>query len=207
MTTTGSPWLIPYAEPSDLVRDWPSISENVADAAVAGLVGAARNVSQTITATDTSWAVPSLANPIVRVIVIGAGGGGGASVSNTRGSAGGSTTFGVGTGFEVVASGGAGGVPASNGSTLAGGTATDGFCASNGGQGGTARLGSCTQGGTAGMTGNNGLAGQIKVAYIDLTGVSTVNIAIGAGGAGSTGTANGSSGGRGEVIVEYVEEP
>jgi hypothetical protein len=32
MADTGAPWNIPYAEPSDLVRDWPALSEDVADA-------------------------------------------------------------------------------------------------------------------------------------------------------------------------------
>ena len=37
MPDTGSPWNIPYAEPSSLVRDWPALSEDVAEAVAAGL--------------------------------------------------------------------------------------------------------------------------------------------------------------------------
>jgi hypothetical protein len=37
---TGSPWFIPFAEPTDLVRDWPDLSEDVADAVAAGLTAA-----------------------------------------------------------------------------------------------------------------------------------------------------------------------
>ena len=37
MADTGAPWSIPYAEPADLVRDWPALSEDVADAVAAGL--------------------------------------------------------------------------------------------------------------------------------------------------------------------------
>jgi hypothetical protein len=37
MADTGAPWNIPYAEPADLVRDWPALSEDVADAVAAGL--------------------------------------------------------------------------------------------------------------------------------------------------------------------------
>jgi hypothetical protein len=37
MADTGAPWNIPFAEPSDLVRDWPALSEDVADAVAAGL--------------------------------------------------------------------------------------------------------------------------------------------------------------------------
>jgi hypothetical protein len=32
MPDTGLPWEIPYAAPADLVRDWPALSEDVADA-------------------------------------------------------------------------------------------------------------------------------------------------------------------------------
>jgi len=37
MGTTGTPWNIPYADPSDLVRGWPALSEDVAEAVVDGL--------------------------------------------------------------------------------------------------------------------------------------------------------------------------
>ena len=37
MADTGAPWNIPFAEPTDLVRDWPALSEDVADAVAAGL--------------------------------------------------------------------------------------------------------------------------------------------------------------------------
>jgi hypothetical protein len=37
MPDTGAPWNIPFAEGSDLVRDWPALSEDVADAVADGL--------------------------------------------------------------------------------------------------------------------------------------------------------------------------
>ena len=40
MADTGAPHFIPFAEPSDLVRDWPALSEDVADAVAAGLSAA-----------------------------------------------------------------------------------------------------------------------------------------------------------------------
>jgi hypothetical protein len=50
-----------------------------------------------------------------------------------------------------------------------------------------------------------GLGGKITVAYLNLTGISTVNVTIGAGGPGGTGgTTQGGLGGRGEVVLEYV---
>jgi len=59
MADTGAPWNIPYAEPADLVRDWPALSEDVADAVAAGLDEAAviaqvLSVSKTDTFTTTS---------------------------------------------------------------------------------------------------------------------------------------------------------
>ena len=69
MADTGAPWNIPYAEPTDLVRDWPDLSEDVADAVAAGLTAAGNagigsNVVQTVK-TDTfnvSLAAGSTAN-------------------------------------------------------------------------------------------------------------------------------------------------
>ena len=65
MADTGAPWNIPFAEPSDLVRDWPALSEDVADAVAAGLsaagnAGIGSNVVQTVktdtfTSTSTSF--------------------------------------------------------------------------------------------------------------------------------------------------------
>jgi hypothetical protein len=57
MPDTGSPWNIPYAAPADLVRDWPDLSEDVADAVAAGLsaagnAGIGSNVVQTVKTTD-----------------------------------------------------------------------------------------------------------------------------------------------------------
>jgi hypothetical protein len=54
MADTGAPWSIPYAEPADTVRTWPALSEDVADAIVAGLDVAAvvRQVKQVITTTN-----------------------------------------------------------------------------------------------------------------------------------------------------------
>ena len=40
MADTGAPHFIPFAEPTDLVRDWPALSEDVADAVADGLSAA-----------------------------------------------------------------------------------------------------------------------------------------------------------------------
>jgi hypothetical protein len=57
MADTGNPWFIPFAEPSDLVRDWPALSSAVGTAVAAGLsaagnAGIGSNVVQTVK-TDT----------------------------------------------------------------------------------------------------------------------------------------------------------
>jgi hypothetical protein len=53
---TGAPWNIPYAEPTNLVRDWPALSEDVAEAVAGGLtaVVTAGIGSNAVTATFTS---------------------------------------------------------------------------------------------------------------------------------------------------------
>ena len=57
MPDTGAPYFIPFADPTDLVRDWPALSEDVAEAVADGLdeagsAGIGSNVVQTVK-TDT----------------------------------------------------------------------------------------------------------------------------------------------------------
>jgi hypothetical protein len=167
--------------------EWQDSNGNAVASAVNGV--GAFNASETITATNASWPVPTLGSPIVKVTVIGGGGGGGGA--STSGAAGGTTTFDAGGAGTVTAAGGAGGF---NGGGVATATvATLGFASSNGGFLNPANSGN----------GNDGAGGKITVAYLNLTGVSTVNVTIGAGGAPGT-AAGPTAGGRGEVIVEYV---
>lgn len=154
----------------------------------APIVSGAFTASTTITATNASWPVPALASPIVKVTCIGGGGGGAGDQGN--GGNGGSTSF-VSGSVNVSASGGTGG-QASDYGTAATGTA--GFASSNGGQGDNSSAAS-------NETQVNGNGGAITVSYVDLTGISTVNVTIGAGGAA---TNQSGAGGRGEVIVEYA---
>jgi hypothetical protein len=212
MADTGAPWEIPYAEPGDLVRDWPALSEDVADAVADGLTASSPFDSvDEITATDASWPVPTLANPIVRVTVVGGGGGAGAgrSIGNVvgqgnAGTAGGNTVFGVGESFEVTAAGGAGGPSG----TYDVGSNGDGFLyplrALNYG-----RRANPSDLWDTRCNGGDGRGGEVKVLFIDLTGKTTLNVTIGAGGAAGTAlgsTAPGGVGGagvRGAVFVEY----
>jgi hypothetical protein len=147
----------------------------------------------TSTPVGGTWSVPSLASPIVKVTVIGGGGGGGSTDSAAPGD-GGTTTFNAGGAGTVSAAGGLGG--RSGNATNAGRAGQAGFASSNGGGGGM-------QSGSS-RDGTSGIGGAITVAYLNLAGISTVNVAIGGGGAGAIGSPNGGAGGRGEVIVEYV---
>lgn len=140
-----------------------------------------------VTATDAAFPVPSLSNPIVKVTLAGAGGSGGGR--NTSGAAGGSTTFNAGEGKTFTVSGGSGGARSGSAET-SGLTGRAGFSAGNNG---TGRI-------ETGNTGGPGTGGDISVHYVDLGGIETVAITIGAGG-GSSDFRGG--GGRGEVRIEF----
>lgn len=148
------------------------------------VVNTAFTASTTITATNASFSVPSLGAPIVRVTVVGSGGGGG-----SPGGAGNTTTFDAGGAGSLSAAGGAGG--RSGAGTVVGPNGTAGIASANGAQGPSA----------AERNGATGGGGKIETGYFNLSGISTVNITIGAGGAGNN---NGGTGGRGEVLIEYV---
>jgi hypothetical protein len=156
------------------------------------------NASTTITATNASFSVPALGSPIVRVTVIGGGGGGGGGSNPpaSTGSTGGTTTFNAGVGLSVTAAGGVGG--------KAGATSGPGLAGTGGNASGNGGTGSVVNGGTFFFFGTPGVGGSVTVAYLNLSGVSTVNVTIGAGGAGGTGNQTGGTGGRGEVILEYI---
>jgi len=166
------------------------------------VVAAGFTAREVITATDSSWPVPSLASTIVKVTVIGGGGGGGGVV--TAAGDGGPTTFDAGGAGTVTAIGGLGGrsTPSANlGDTVQDGQdGLDGFTSGNAGTGGKRTINQEDKN----FGGGAGTGGQVKIAYLDLDGISTVDVTIGAGGAGTNDNPSGGDGGRGEVIVEYV---
>jgi hypothetical protein len=155
-----------------------------------GVAPSGFTASTTITASNSSWPVPALKSPIVKVTVIGGGGGGGAAVGSAGGQ-GGTTTFNAGGAGSVSAVGGLGGRAGRDVGTAG----TLGLASANGGQGGS----DIQSGGSNTSQAGNG--GVISVAYFNLSGISTVDITIGAGGIKQ---GQGADGGRGEVIVEYV---
>jgi hypothetical protein len=146
-----------------------------------------------ITATGTAISVPALGSPIVRVTVIGGGGGGGSGNAANNGATGGTSTFNAGGAGTVSAAGGTGGLGAN---VASGGRAgTPGFASGNGG-------GTGNESGS-GRDGTDGQGGVVTVGYLNLTGISTVDVTIGAGGAGGA-SLDGGAGGRGQVNLEYV---
>lgn len=60
MPDTGAPWNIPYAVSSDLVRDWPALSEDVAEA-VADALDVSSVIQQVVTTTKTDTFTASVA--------------------------------------------------------------------------------------------------------------------------------------------------
>jgi hypothetical protein len=158
--------------------------------------------STAITATDSSWPVPALASTVVKVTVVGGGGGGG-GVATLPGT-GQSTTFNAGGAGTVTALGGVRGSSTPNvslGDTSQNGVdGRDGLTAGNGGTGGHRTIAQEDKY----FGGSTGGGGEIKIAYLDLDGISTVNVTIGSGGGGGTSNPSGGDGGDGEVIVEYV---
>ena len=157
-------------------------------------VNTAFTAGTTITASGTAISVPTLGAPIVRVTVIGGGGGGGAAQDNNGGT-GGTTTFDAGGGGTVSAAGGLGGYHGNQ--NIAGRAGTLGSSAGNGGMGAVRE--------SAGNYGSAGLDGAVTVAYLNLTGVSTFTVTVGAGGTGgAAGAIAGGAGGRGEARLEYV---
>lgn len=187
--------MVAYLKDSDELEKYTN--EWVPIVAAAGFT--ARDV---ITATDSSWPVPSLASTIVKVTVVGGGGGGGGVVNNAG--AGGTSTFDAGAAGTVTAIGGRGGrstpSAAAGDSTNNGEAGLDGFTSGNAGTGGKRTIDSENKN----FGGSTGTGGQVKIAYLDLDGISTVNVTIGAGGAASGSNPTGGPGGDGEVIVEYV---
>jgi hypothetical protein len=79
-------------------------------------------------------------------------------------------------------------------------SAPSAFASNNGGRSARAAANLSTNNIAAG---GDGFGGEIVIEYLDLSGISTVNVTIGAGGLGATGGVNGGNGGPGLVIVEY----
>ena len=180
-----------YLEDTDRLQyydgtDWQNVpNESDVDAA-----GGFDSIMK-ITATNQSWPIPPLADPIVKMTVIGGGGGGGNSNGSNIAGTGGDTSV-AGAGDTIVARGGIGGAAGQTGSSP-GADAFDGLVSANAGTGASASS-------SVNLTGVSGAGGEIIVEYKDLTGLAVLLITIGAGGTPSD---NGGDGGDGVVLIEF----
>ena len=184
MPDTGAPYFIPFADPTDLVRDWPDLSEDVALAIVAALenIPVTQKKIEAFTG-DGTWTVPA---GVTYAIAHMMGGGGGVGVGSDGGAGGDSSVaFASGT----VTGPGTARVPAdaSIGLAIAG--------AANTGQ-------SAQQ-----IRFNQHTSGQstniFTVAGAPVTPADSITVTVGAGGAAGT---DGAAGGSGYVYIEYFEE-
>ena len=190
MPDTGSPYFIPYAEPTDLVRDWPELSEDVALAIVAALenIPVTEKRIEAFTGSGT-WTVPAGVTYAIAHMLGGGGGGGSAGGAGSAGAAS-SVAFASGT---VSSTGGTGG-PLNSGGAYSADRFTSG--AANTGRG--VRIN-----GNTGVT--PGQDSEYVVAGAAVTPAASITVTVGGGGA--TGGSSGAKlGGSGYVYIEYYEE-
>jgi hypothetical protein len=192
MADTGAPYFIPFAEPTDLVRDWPELSEDVALAIVAALenIPVVEKRIEAFTGSGT-WTVPAGVTYAIAHMI---GGGGGVGTATTGGDGGtSSVAFASGT---VSANGGRKGMagafgfvqPSQAGLANTGQPATFLYDENRGGSGG-------------------GPSSWV-VAGAEVTPAASISVTVGAGGtAGSSaGPGSAAAGGSGYVYIEYYEE-
>ena len=191
MPNTGSPWFIPYVENTDLVRDWPADSLELANAIVAALedIPVTQKKIAAFTGSGT-WTVPAGVTYAI-AHMMGGGGGAGRSNNSTNG-ANSSVAFAGGT---VIGPG------------LARSTLRTEMSIGTVGIAGVANTGQSGYflgASGAGESGSSGAApGQFTVAGGAVTPAASITVTVGAGGAAGT---DGAAGGSGYVYIEYYEE-
>ena len=181
---------IPFADPTDLVRDWPALSEDVALAIEAALedISVPQKRIEAFTGSGT-FVVPAGVTYAIAHMLGGGGGGGGESAAGSNGSNS-SVAFTSGT---VSSQGAAGGAITTVGTANVGPAS-----AANSGRGGQSNRGTSGQG-AQGM----GRDAQWNVAGAPVTPAETINVTVGAGGSAASGARDG---GSGYVYIEYFEE-
>jgi len=174
---------IPFADPTDLVRDWPALSEDVAlaiEAALEDIPVMQKKVAR-FTGSGT-WTVPAGVTFAIAHMLGGGGGGGG---SNNAGGDGGLSSVDFASGL-VASNGGRGGASVAATSTKSNEVANSGR---GGGSTGTQAVGSDSQWIVAGAA---------------VTPAAGISVVVGAG--GTAGTSGFGVGGSGYVWIEYFEE-
>ena len=179
---------IPFADPTDLVRDWPALSEDVALAIEAALedISVPQKRIEAFTGSGT-FVVPDGVTYAIAHMLGGGGGGGGETANGSNGSNS-SVAFTSGT----VSSLGAAGGNLTSRDTLNVGPAS----AANSGRGGHSNRDN-----RSGQT--LGRDAQWNVAGAAVTPAQNISVTVGAGGAPGSG---GRAGGSGYVYIEYFEE-
>jgi hypothetical protein len=201
MPDTGAPYFIPYVEPTDLVRDYPDASEDLALAIVAALENIPVTEKRIEAFTGSgNWTVPAGVTYAIAHMI--GGGGGGGSESGTNATDGGNSSVAF-TGGTVVAEGGKRATTATAGVGTLGQTPP----ANSGRGGGSNRDGGD---GTAGpgnrASSMGGLNSTWIVAGAAVTPAEVIAVVVGAGGAKATGGNQGADGAAGYVYIEYYEE-
>ena len=184
---------IPFADPTDLVRDWPALSEDVALAIEAALedISVPQKRIEAFTGSGTFTVPAGVTYAIAHML----GGGGGTGRAGTGGDGGASSVaFASGT---VSSAGGRkmGGMNFPDHDATAG--------QDNSGRGAKIQVTAST--GDAAHFGDiTAFDAQYVVAAAAVTPASNITVTVGAG--GSAGTAPGAAGGSGYVYIEFFEE-
>ena len=179
---------IPFADPTDLVRDWPALSEDVALAIEAALedISVPQKRIEAFTGSGT-WTVPA---GVTYAIAHMLGGGGG---------------FGS---IDTASDGSASSVEFTSGTVSAPGQLAASFPGVNGPN--RAFAGPANSGASAfgyRLNGETGFGASTTSAYVvagaEVTPAASINVTVGAGGSAGTG---GAVGGSGYVYIEFFEE-
>jgi len=190
MPDTGSPYFIPYAEPTDLVRDWPELSEDVALAIVAALenIPVTEKRIEAFTGSGT-WTVPAGVTYAIAHMLGGGGSAGTLSTGNNGGSS--SVAFAGGTVTAL------GGIKIYGPDVINGGASSG---PNNSGRGPTFTV-------AVGWTNSTqGADAQWIVAGDSVTPAADITVTVGAGGTTGTVSSGSAAGGSGYVYIEYYEE-
>jgi hypothetical protein len=190
MPDTGAPYNIPFADPTDLVRDWPALSEDVALAIVAALenIPVLEKRIARFTGSGT-WTVPAGVTYAIAHIL---GGGGGIGTSGSGGN-GGSSSVAFASGTVTATGANKVGYDGTSLEAATAGVANSGRSAGHGSIGGSA----------ARSPGAHAPDAHVIVAGAAVTPAASITVTVGAGGSAGT---SGAAGGSGYVYIEYYEE-
>ena len=184
---------IPFADPTDLVRDWPALSEDVALAIEAALedISVPQKRIEAFTG-DGTWTVPAGVTYAIAHMY----GGGGGTGNNGLGSDGSSSSVAFASGTVSAPGATKSLTPGGNKNVI---DAVAG--AANTGENAQFAIGDVSD--RAGGSFGGAAKAQTLVAGAPVTPAATISVTVGAGGAAGT---DGAAGGSGYVFIEFFEE-